>query len=93
MEEIKPEVKEQYDFQYRDRSIKITPINYWYQPDFDAKNQLNEFSIEPSAACVHFSIDTLIKENKLVVTEKNELENRDKSILEALFGLVRLSEF
>ena len=48
MEEMKPAVTEKYKFEYRDRSITKTPLNFWDYRDFDAKKKLNELSIESS---------------------------------------------
>ena len=71
MEEITPVVTKKYDFEYRDESIIITPFNFWDFTDLDAKNKLNELAFESLSLSVGFSIETLLKEIKPVVTEKN----------------------
>ena len=68
---------------------------FGYQ-DFDANIKPSDFSIQTStkcATCVKCSIGTSVVERKSVVTEEDGSDHRDNSLLVALFGIFRLTEF
>ena len=54
---------------------------------------MNSFSFESSSTSVNFSIETLAKITKTVVTEKFDFIYPDKTKLIALFETFELSEF
>ena len=55
--------------------------------DIDAKMKLHNFLFRSFSLNVGFLIETLMREIKPVVTEKNEYEYRAKSILVAPFSI------
>ena len=87
MEEMKTLVTKKDDFEYRDESIIIPSFIFWDFTAFDPKNKLNELAFKSLFLSVDFSIGTLLKEIKPIVTEKNEYKNRNISILIAIFGI------
>ena len=50
-----------------------------------------EFSNKSYSASADFFIDALLKENKPIVTEKNEFDYRDKAILLEFFWVFQIS--
>ena len=60
---------------------------------FDGRIQMHKLSIGFSDASVGFLIDTLVREIKLSVQEKHELDNRNESKLKASSGLFASSIF
>ena len=81
-------VTEKYDCEYRDESV-ITLFIFCDYRDFNAKNKLNEFSSKSCSPSIDFSVETLMKKIKVVVTEKMSLniKYRDISLLIGFLGL------
>ena len=77
MKKIKTVITEKHHFDNRDESNKFLEI-LRYQ-DFDARIKINSFSVKSSSTGVQLSYKTLLEEIKPVITEKYEVECRQKS--------------
>ena len=86
MEEIKPVLREKDAFYYRDESIILTPFSFYDYRVFDSKTELNDSSLKSFSQNVPLFVESLTKEMKPVVTDKNEYKYRDLSILIAFCG-------
>ena len=92
MQEIRRVVTEIKHFECRGESIMIPPFSFWDSRVSDANNILNEFSKErklfsPSVVSL---IQSMMKDIKPVVTEKNKHEHRHVSLPIALSRFFRL---
>ena len=88
LDEIKPEVKEKHEFEYRFESkIKSLLLGTFVLQNFNSRIKVNNFSKNFICASVIQLIETLMDLPKPVGTEKQELKHRDKSILLAVFGI------
>ena len=69
-----------YEFHYWDKSILIALFELSDNEDFDAKIKVSEFPSGSFSKTVKPSIETLVEEIMLVVTEKYEFQYRVISI-------------
>ena len=69
MEEIKPVVTKNYEFEYRDNRLVIALFDFGDYKDLNARNNLSELSIHSYSLSMDLWIETLMEEIKLVVGE------------------------
>ena len=91
MKEIKPVVAEKCQFGYGAEPKWLAELEPSNCQISEAPNKINEIIIESPDASLNLSSEVLMKEIKLVVMENHEFDNRDESILIAVFGIFGLS--
>ena len=84
LEEIKPLVTEKSEIEYRQKSLKklstLAKVRILMQENQPTESCINSFSLS-----VKLMIVALMKEFKIVVTEKHYFDNRDESFLITTF--------
>ena len=80
--EIKPELTEKHEFEYRDKSMLIAYFGFYGLSYFLFKDQNNWFLIKFGSTSLNISIEALMNEIRPVVTlQKSELQRQGNSKL------------
>ena len=81
MTEIKSVFMEKNGIDYRDEAKSTAFLEFSYSYDSDARIKIEDFIIECSSTSMKPSSETLTEELNAVLSEKLELESREKSKL------------
>ena len=82
---------ERHEFEYRDKSL--VTARFADQYNSEARNEMNDFSVEQVTRIRKILIETLVEEKGPVVTEIYEFEYRHQSKLKTLFEILGHSGF